>query len=114
MEKIPELSFMDTLETQMLLDGDARFASCQERRKVINASSKSYQMMDIHMDEIGISWVIDTKNGYIWHNGGTGSYNSYLGICPDTQTAVVILSNLGLVDRISSTVLGVKLLQEIR
>ena len=32
------------------------------------------------MDEIGMAWIIDKENGFIWHNGGTGHYNSYLGI----------------------------------
>ena len=99
---------------QMQLDGDSRFAPCHDSQKVIHASTESYKMMDINMDEIGLSWVIDTKNGFIWHNGGTWNYNSYLGFCPETQTAVVILANLGPGDRIPSTVLGIKLLKEIQ
>ncbi len=99
---------------QMQLDGDSHFTPCHDSQKVINASTDSYKMMDIHMDEIGLSWIIDTKNGFIWHNGGTWYYNSYLGFCPDTQTAVVILSNLPPGERIPSTVLGIKLLKEIQ
>lgn len=98
---------------QIQLDPGSPFAMCHESQKVINASSESYQMMGIHMDEIGMGWIIDTENGIIWHNGGTGHYNSYLGFSPETGTAVVILSNLSPNDRIPTTVLGIKLLQEL-
>ena len=99
---------------RMQLDADSPFARCHESLKVINASSESYQMMGIHMDEIGMGWIIDNENGIIWHNGGTGHYNSYLGFDPEAGTAVVILSNLSPNDRLPATVLGIKLLQELR
>ena len=99
---------------QMQLDADSPFAQCHQSLKVINASSESYRMMGIHMDEIGMGWIIDRENGIIWHNGGTGHYNSYLGFNPETETAVLILSNLSPNDRIPATVLGIKLLQELK
>jgi len=92
---------------QMQLN-DPRFTPCHESLKTINASTESYLMMCIHMDEIGMAWIIDNENGFIWHNGGTGHYNSYLGFCPETGTAVVVLSNLSPNDRIPATVLGIK------
>ncbi len=98
---------------QMQLDRDPRFAPCHEPLKTINASSDSYRMMGIHMDEIGMAWITGSENGFIWHNGGTGHYNSYLGFCPETGTAVVVLSNLSPNDRIPATVLGIKRLQEL-
>ena len=97
---------------RMQLD-DPRFTPCHESLKAVNASSESYRMMGIHMDEIGTAWIIDKENGFIWHNGGTGHYNSYLGFCPETNTAVVVLSNLSPNDRIPATVLGIKKLQEL-
>ena len=99
---------------QMQLDADAPFALCHQSLKVINASTESYQTMGIYLDEIGMGWIIDKKNGIIWHNGGTGHYNSYLGFSPETGTAVVVLSNLSPNDRIPATVLGVKRLLELR
>lgn len=97
---------------QMQLN-DPRFTLCHESLKAINASTESYLTMGIRMDEIGMAWIIDNENGFIWHNGGTGHYNSYLGFCPETNTAVVVLSNLSPNDRIPATVLGIKKLQEI-
>lgn len=98
---------------QMQLDGNSYCAECHESIKTINASTQDYKMMGINMDGIGMSWIIDEENGIIWHNGGTGEYNSYLGFHPETETAVVILSNLSPNYRIPATVLGIKLLTEM-
>ena len=108
-------NIMDILcYAQMQLSGDPRFVQCHKSLKTINATTERYRMLGIHMDEIGMAWIIDNENGFIWHNGGTGHYNSYLGFCPETDTAVVILSNLSPDDRIPATVLGIKLLQELK
>lgn len=98
---------------QMQLTGDPHFIDCHQTLATINVSNASYESMGIRMDEIGMAWIIDEENGIIWHNGGTGDYNSYLGFHPETGTAVVILSNLPPSYRIPATVLGVKLLAEI-
>ena len=61
-----------------------------------------------------MAWIIDKENNIIWHNGGTDDYNCYMGFNVETQTGVVILSNLSPSYRIPATVLGVKLLKEIQ
>ena len=99
---------------QLQLDETPVFARCHRSLKTINASSDSYQSMGIYLDEIGMAWILDKENGFIWHNGGTGHYNSYLGFNPENRTAVVILSNLSPNDRIPATVLGVKKLLELK
>ncbi|WP_343208695.1 serine hydrolase [Anaerolentibacter hominis] len=98
---------------QMQLDCNPYFAECHKGLKSINASAERNKSMGIHMDGIGMSWIIDSENDIIWHNGGTGDYNSYLGFRPGTGTAVVVLSNLPPNDRIPATVLGIKLLSEL-
>ncbi len=98
---------------QMQLSEHSYFTECHRSLAAINASTKDYETMGIHMDEIGMAWIIDDKNGIIWHNGGTGNYNSYLGFQPETGTAVVVLSNLPPGYRIPATVMGVKLLEEL-
>ena len=98
---------------QMQLDKDIYMEQCHKSIKEINTSTKSYKMMDINMDEIGMAWIIDKENKIVWHNGGTDNYNSYLGFNCETGTAVVILSNLSTNYRIPATVLGVKLLKEL-
>ena len=98
---------------QLQLESNNVFVHCHNSLKVINASNENYKSMRINMDEIGMSWIIDKENGIVWHNGGTGNYNSYLGFNPQTKTAVVVLSNLPPNYKIPATVLGVKLLAEI-
>ena len=97
---------------QLQLEEDSVFTLCHKSLKTINASPESYQMMGIHMDEIGMAWITDRENGIIWHNGGTDHYNSYLGFSPEKKTAIVILSNLAPNERIPATVLGIKLMTE--
>ena len=79
----------------------------------IQASSAQYEAMGIRMDAAGFGWMIDEANGIIWHNGGTGHYNAYLGVNRDAGAAVVILSNLPPNRKIPATVMGIKLLLEI-
>ena len=95
------------------LDNNPTFTMCHQRLKQINASDKWDRIGGFCMDEIGMSWMIDTENGFIWHNGGTGLHTSYLGFCPEKETAGVILSNLSMEEDISATTLGYKKLLEI-
>ncbi|MDI9471059.1 MAG: serine hydrolase domain-containing protein [Bacillota bacterium] len=94
------------------LDDPPLFSACHESRKSIAGSRSDYELLGIHMDEIGLAWTHDNTNGMIWHNGATGHYNSYLAFCPERGTAVVVLSNLSPRDRIPATVLGIKLMAE--
>jgi len=98
----------------LLLAGDSRLSECAVPLKEIDAASESYKAMGIRMDSIGMAWIIDEQNGITWHNGGTGHFNSYLGFDRESGVAVVILSNLAPGDRIPATVLGVKLMHELR
>ena len=98
---------------QMQLSDEGLFAACHKSIAAINVSNDSCEKMGIRLNGIGMSWIIDDADGIIWHNGGTGNYNCYLGFQPETGTAVVILSNLSPSDRIPATVLGVKLMKEL-
>lgn len=45
---------------------------------------------------IGLGWhVFDRRPGapFWWHNGGTGGFFSFVGFVPDSQVAVVVLTN---------------------
>lgn len=98
---------------QMQLENNPYFTECHKSLKTINATSDANKALNIRVDEIGMSWIIDRENGIIWHNGATGDYNSYLGFNVEEGTAVVILSNLSPDYRIPATVLGIKLLTEL-
>ena len=99
---------------QIQLEDNSYFSGCHDTLKSINASTDRYKSMGIFMDEIGMAWIIDNENGIVWHNGGTGDYNCYLGFKPESGEAVIILANLSPNYRIPATVLGTKLLSEMQ
>lgn len=98
---------------QMQLDEQGYISDSHQSLKENNATSEQYQKMGIRLDEIGMAWAIDKEKNTIWHNGGTGNYNAYLGFNPETKTAVVVLSNLAPESRISATILGIKKMNEL-
>ena len=102
------------LYTQIQLSHDKIFNECHRSLENINVTSEGYNVLQININEIGMAWLIDNENNIIWHNGGTDEYNSYLGFNSECETAVVILSNLSPNYKVSATVLGVKILQEIK
>ena len=63
------------------------------------------------MDKIGYAWILDSTNNVIWHNGGTGDYNCYLGFNLEQKKAAIVLSNLAPDYKIPATVVGVKMMK---
>jgi len=101
------------LYAQAQLDGDSALTLCHQPLKRLDTSDKWKRMAGLCVDEIGMSWMIDREHGIIWHNGGTGVHSSYLGFCPEKNTAVVVLSNLSQDEDIPSTTIGFKKLLEL-
>ncbi len=99
---------------RLQLAGRGFMGATQEPLKAIDGADEDLQMLGVRMDESGMAWMIDREQNIIWHNGATGDFNCYLGFDPDTQTAVVVLSNLSPNERIPATILGIKLLNELR
>ncbi len=79
----------------------------------VNASTAVYEKMVIRIDSFGIGWMIDDENNIVWHNGGTGEYNSYIGFDKENQIGVVVLSNLSPNYRIPATVMGIEILTSL-
>jgi D-alanyl-D-alanine-carboxypeptidase/D-alanyl-D-alanine-endopeptidase len=44
---------------------------------------------------VALGWHVTSRDGiaFIWHNGGTGGYASFIGFSPQTGTGIVVLSN---------------------
>jgi CubicO group peptidase (beta-lactamase class C family) len=59
----------------------------------------------------GLAWLIDKENGIVWHNGGTSSFNSFLGF--DDNIAVIILANVQQQQYINATTIGMKIIKEL-
>lgn len=45
----------------------------------ISENSKRNEKMNVRVDSCGAAWIGDETNEIIWHNGGTGNYNAYIG-----------------------------------
>jgi serine-type D-Ala-D-Ala carboxypeptidase/endopeptidase len=59
--------------------------------------------------QIGLNWIHSKSAGgveYVWHNGGTGGYRTFIGFDPKRNVGVVVLSNRS----ISADDIGVHLL----
>lgn len=51
---------------------------------------------DLGAAKIGLGWITSTPpNGrpFIWHNGGTGGYRSFIGFTADRRAGIVVLTN---------------------
>jgi len=100
---------------QMSLDGVPEYlAVTHQVLAEVNATPGNGDKLNMRMDSVGAAWMLDTKNGIIWHNGGTGDYNSYLGFDPERRIAVVVLANTSPSYRIPATVMGARLLIELQ
>ena len=42
---------------------------------------------------MGLGWFVSNSGRTIWHGGGTGGFKSYMGLFPERNRAVVILTN---------------------
>jgi len=68
----------------------------------------------MRFDATGLAWILDEENGIAWRNGGTGSFNSYIGLDPVRGIAVVVLADTGPGFRIPACVMGARLLRDLR
>ncbi len=101
------------LYAQAQLGDDPALTLCHQPLKRVDDWDRWERMAGLCVDEIGMSWMIDTENGIIWHNGGTGVHSSYLGFCSEKNTAVVVLSDLSQDEDIPATTIGFKKLLEV-
>ena len=45
--------------------------------------------------DIALGWHVSTQQGreFVWHNGGTGGYSSFIGFCPQARIGIAVLAN---------------------
>lgn len=103
----------DMLKLINTIMNDPNYAGMYQSVRVINQENALNNKYNIHMDEIGMSWVIDNTNSFIWNNGATDNYNMYIGFSPSTKKAVIIMSNMPSSYRTSTTVMGIKCLKRM-
>lgn len=79
----------------------------------INVENEIYNMLDVNIDSVGMTWMIDNKNNIIWHNGSTTNFNSYIGFNRKKKIGVVVLSNISPQKDINMTLIGNKIMHEL-
>jgi CubicO group peptidase (beta-lactamase class C family) len=77
-------------------------------------TSTTHERMNIRVDLVGLGWMIDMENGFIWHNGATDYYNSYIAFDINKEFGVVVLSNLPPNYRIPATMMGIRLMETLK
>jgi hypothetical protein len=95
-----------------LTDSIPYASSTYIKLKELNATPSTNAKVNVRVDSIGMTWILDEQNGFVWHNGATTNFNSYMGFTKDKKRGVVLLSNLNSNDKISMTVIGANLLLE--
>ena len=85
-----------------------------ESRVKVDANSSTNVRMGIRIDSVGAGWMIDEAHDFVWHNGATSNFNSYLAIDRERGIGVVILSNLPPDEKIPATVMGSQLIRELQ
>lgn len=59
----------------------------------LSLSHETYINFENEGLSMGLGWIIAPDTGYLWHNGGTSSYTSFIGIDKEHQNVVIVLSN---------------------
>ena len=99
---------------QIYLNNENQYAiSTYNPIKEINVSNYMYNKLDINIDKIAMAWMIDSKNNFVWHNGATSNFNSYIAFNKEKNIGIVILSNLSPNKKIPTTVIGSKIMKEL-
>lgn len=95
------------------LEDNGYIANSFKALKEVDANNKTYLQYGIRIDSVGMTWMRDEENGYIWHNGATTDFNSYFAFDREKHVGVVLLGNLSPSKRITLTVVGAKLINEL-
>lgn len=86
--------------------------------KYFELSHKIYKNFKNEEISMGLGWIIDTENNYLWHNGSTSFYQSFIGIDKKSNSVVVVLSNYSEIengkDEDAVDILGYLLLNKLR
>lgn len=99
---------------QIYLNSEEQYVlSSYNSKKEININNYMYNKLDINMNKVAMAWIVDSKNNFVWHNGATSNFNSYIAFNKEKDIGVVILSNLSSNKKIPTTVIGSKMMKEL-
>lgn len=92
----------------MMLFAVEQFKMPQNGLQAAMGLTREFTLATPNNTDIGLGWHMNMVDQgiFLWHNGGTGGSRSFLGISPDSKTAVVVLSNAELaVDSVGASIL---------
>ena len=99
---------------QIYLNSDEKYiVNTYTPKKEIHVDNYMYNKLDINIDEVAMAWMIDSENNFVWHNGATSNFNSYIAFNKEKNIGIVILSNLSPNKKIPATVIGGKMMKEL-
>ena len=99
---------------QIYLNSDEKYiVNTYTPKKEIHVDNYMYNKLDINMDEVAMAWMIDSEKNFVWHNGATSNFNSYIAFNKEKNIGIVILSNLSPNKKIPVTVIGGKMMKEL-
>lgn len=90
---------------QIRISGEKQYLSIGYE-KYAQTSNPEYNM--------GLGWILDTKNNIIWHNGETYGFNCFIGFDKEKEIAVVVMANYAGQTDNNSTIIGFKILEELQ
>lgn len=96
-----------------LYSDDKYIVNTYDPKKEVHISNYMYDKLDINMDKVAMAWMIDSENNFVWHNGATSNFNSYIAFNKEKNIGIVILSNLSADKKIPTTVIGGKMMKEL-
>lgn len=100
---------------EQLLSGKKSYLNqSQEILSDLSGEGRIYQDLGSSMDAIAAAWIYDAKNKYYWHNGATAHFNSYMAFDAAEGIGVVVLSSSGYMKSLPATVIGIKIMEELR
>ncbi len=85
-------STVNDLATFLEANLGLRQTPLSEAMQLTHVSQASDLLMGM---DLGLGWVIADVDGrrFLWHNGATGGYSSFIGFDPEAREGIVILSN---------------------
>lgn len=88
----------------------ASMAACTQTDALSQANCLAQQSTGVGVPggaTMGLGWIRTTQNEAtaVWHNGGTGGFTTFLGFNPETNTGLVLLSNVADFDQLDEAAL---------
>lgn len=87
-------------------ENEAVMTASHEPLKNIDQNNEEINSLGIYMDDVAYQWIVDNENEFIFHDGQTGGYGSFVGFSKESDVGVVVLMNLPIESAGMATIIG--------